>query len=128
MDAHTRERIQAIGGDAVRFDMPMSPLTTFGVGGNAEAVFKAYSEAKLIAYQHMAKVGWYDDMLPWYAQEFEETRELMGNNFYSYGIGPNRKTLEALFRYSYHQGLSSRELKIEDLFDPLGLELAEPEA
>ncbi len=74
----------------------------------------------------MARLGWVDDMLPWYGQELAETRALMGDNFYSYGIGPNRKTLEALFRYSHQQGLASRELTIEELFLPSSLEFAEP--
>lgn len=43
MDAQTRERIRSIGGGAVSFDIPMSQYTTFGVGGNAEAVFRATS-------------------------------------------------------------------------------------
>jgi 4,5-dihydroxyphthalate decarboxylase len=87
----------------------------------AKAVFNAYSKAKEMAYVQMAKAGWFQDMLPWYGQELEETRALMGKNFYSYGIEPNRKTLELLFRYSYQQGLSSRELTVEDVFDPLGM-------
>ena len=91
----------------------------------AKAVFNAYSKAKKMAYAQMAKAGWFQDMLPWYGQELEETRALMGKNFYSYGIGPNRKTLEVLFRYSYQQGLSSRELTVEDVFDPLGMSLNE---
>jgi 4,5-dihydroxyphthalate decarboxylase len=92
------------------------------------AVFKAYSQAKQFAYKYMAKIGWANDMLPWYGQELEETRSLMGDNFYAYGIEPNRKTLEALFRYSYQQGLSTRELTVEELFHPLSLELAESPA
>jgi 4,5-dihydroxyphthalate decarboxylase len=91
----------------------------------AGAVFSAYSEAKQLAYQYMAKLGWADDMLPWYGQELEETRSLMGDNYYSYGIEPNRKTLEALFRYSYQQGLCSRELTIEEVFHPLSLKFSE---
>jgi 4,5-dihydroxyphthalate decarboxylase len=91
----------------------------------AEAVFNAYSQAKQMSYKHMAKAAWLYDMLPWYGQEFEETRALMGDNFYSYGIKPNRKTLEALFRYSHQQGLSSRELAVEELFDPASLEFSE---
>ena len=91
----------------------------------AEAVFNAYSQAKQLAYGHMAKAGWYDDMLPWYAQEFEETRELMGGNYYSYGVAANRKALDALFRYSYQQGLSSRLLEVDELLDPSSLELVE---
>jgi 4,5-dihydroxyphthalate decarboxylase len=93
--------------------------------GLAREVFNAYSEAKQLAYGYMTKLGWADDMLPWYGQELEETRALMGDNFYSYGIKGNRKTLEALFRYSHQQGLSSRELTIEELFEPSTLELTE---
>ena len=58
----------------------------------AEAVFEAYSEAKQLAYQYMAQSAWVFDSLPWYGQELEETRALMGDNFYWYGIEPNRKT------------------------------------
>jgi len=41
MDARASEKIRTIGGEAVSFDVPMSRYTTFGVGGNAEVVFKA---------------------------------------------------------------------------------------
>ena len=91
----------------------------------AKAVFNAYSQAKQMDYDYMAKAAWLYGSLPWFGQEFEETRALMGENYYSYGIAPNRKTLEALFRYSHQQGLSDRELTIEELFDPASLELAE---
>jgi 4,5-dihydroxyphthalate decarboxylase len=42
----------------------------------------------------------------------------MGDNFWPYGIAPNHKALEALFLYSYEQGLSSKKLSIEELFQP----------
>ena len=93
-----------------------------------EAVFNAYSQSKQLSYQQMAKMNWWFDSLPWYAHEFDETRALMGDNYYSYGIGPTRKALEALFRYSHQQGLCSRELTIEELFVPESLELVEPQA
>jgi hypothetical protein len=44
---------------------------------------------------------------------------------WTYGIEPNRKTLDTFFRYSYEQGLSSRKLSIEELFHPAGLQLVE---
>lgn len=93
-----------------------------------EAIFDAYSRAKQLDYEYMAKLAWAYDSLPWYGQEFEETRALMGDNYYSYGIGANRKTLEAMFRYSYQQGLCSRELTIEEIFHPASLDLAESPA
>ena len=73
----------------------------------------------------MGKYGWVFDSLPWYGQEFEETKKLMGDNFWPYGIEPNRIALEALFRYSYEQGLSRKKLTIEDLFLPSSLNLKE---
>jgi 4,5-dihydroxyphthalate decarboxylase len=89
----------------------------------AEAVFNAYSKSKHMAYQKMFKLGWAMNSLPWFGQELEETRALMGDDFYSYGIENNRKALETLFRYSYEQGLASQELTIEELFAPSSLEL-----
>ena len=91
----------------------------------AEAVFNAYAKAKARSFRKMFQTGWIFDSLPWYGQELEETRALMGDNFYSYGIESNRKALETLFRYSHHQGLASRELSVEELFHPASLELAE---
>ena len=90
-----------------------------------DAVFKAYSQSKQKTYDYMAKAAWLRDSLPWFGQEFEETRALMGNNYYSYGIEPNRKTLEALFRYSHQQGLCNRKLTVEELFEPASIKLTE---
>ena len=44
----------------------------------AEAVFNAYSQSKSIAYKKMINLGWAMNSLPWYGQELEETRALMG--------------------------------------------------
>jgi 4,5-dihydroxyphthalate decarboxylase len=89
-----------------------------------EAVFNAYSQAKQKQYQVM-RMQWIFGTLPWYGQELEETRDLMGDNFWPYGIEPNRKTLEALFQYSYEQGLASKRLTVEALFHPASLDFRE---
>jgi 4,5-dihydroxyphthalate decarboxylase len=88
-------------------------------------VFKAYSQSKQKVYDYLTHLSYIMDILPWASQEFEATKELMGENYFSYGIEPNRKTLESLFRYSYEQGLSSKHLKIEDLFLSESLGFAE---
>ena len=85
----------------------------------AKSLFMAYSMAKSVAYQKMTGVGWGADMLPWYGQELEATQQIMGRNFYSYGIKGNELALNTIFRYSYEQGLSSRQLTIEELFNHL---------
>ena len=89
------------------------------------AVFQAYSEAKQVAYDYLAGLAFIKDILPWIGHEFEETRKMMGENYFAYGIDANRRTLETLFRYSYEQGLAKKHLTIEDLFAPGSLELAE---
>jgi len=86
-----------------------------------------YSQAKQLMYDQLKKMGWATISLPWVSQEIEETHALMGENFWPYGIEPNRKALEALFQYSYEQGLCKRELTIEELFDPASIKLTEPQ-
>ncbi len=90
-----------------------------------EAVFIAYSQAKQLMYENLNKMGWAEISLPWVGKELEETRALMGDNFWPYGIEVNRKILETLFRYSHQQGLSSRQLTVEELFLPDSLAFSE---
>ncbi len=92
----------------------------------AEAVFNAYSQAKQKTYEYLTKSAWYKTTLPWVSQDLEDTRKIMGKNFWTYGMNePNRKTLDTMFRYSYEQGLCNRKLTVEELFHPSGLELME---
>ena len=91
----------------------------------AKSLFDAYSKAKFIAYRRMDKLGWAEDMLPWYGQDLEEAQKLMNKNWYSYGFKGNELALKTLFRYSYEQGLSSKQLSIQELFHPLGMSLQE---
>ncbi|MDJ0992668.1 MAG: ABC transporter substrate-binding protein [Dinoroseobacter sp.] len=90
------------------------------------AIFRAYVAAKNMELEAL-KQRWYFETMPWFAAELESTIDVLGENFFPYGIAPNRKTLEALFRYSYQQGLASRELTVEELFDSSVLEIAETE-
>ena len=51
-----------------------------------------------------------------------EARELMGDDFWSYGLAANRKTLETFLRHHHSQGLSSRLVTPEEMFHPGTLE------
>jgi 4,5-dihydroxyphthalate decarboxylase len=62
-------------------------------------------------------------MLPWSIAEAERTREVFGKqDFWEYGLEPNRKTLETFLRYSNEQGLATRIFEPEELFAPESLE------
>mgnify|MGYP001547381357 CR=1 FL=1 len=87
-----------------------------------EAVFIAYSRAKQLRYETM-RMEWLLGTLPWFGQELDDTRALMGENFWPYGVEANEKTLVALFQYSYEQGLAKKRLTIEELFHPSTLDL-----
>ena len=89
-----------------------------------EAVFNAYSRAKQMQYEAMGE-KWILGTLPWFGQEFEETRKVMGENFWPYGIEANRETLDALLLYSYEQGLAKKRLTVEELFHPSSLHFGE---
>ena len=91
----------------------------------AKAVFEAYSKAKFNDYDYMRRWGWALDSLPWYGQEFNETRELMGDNSYPYGLEASKASYEAAFRYTYEQGLSKRLVTLEEMFDKSTLDLEE---
>jgi 4,5-dihydroxyphthalate decarboxylase len=51
-----------------------------------------------------------------------EARSLMGEDFWSYGVAPNRKTLETFLHHHHSQGLSSRRVTVEEMFHPGTLE------
>ena len=93
-----------------------------------KAIFDAYTSAKQADYDEMRKIRWAYSSLPWFGQEFRNTVNLMGDNFYSYGIKENRKALETVFRYLHQQGLSKRELTIDELFAPATLDFVDNSA
>lgn len=93
--------------------------------GLPKAVFEMYSKAKQIAYANMETTTSLKVTLPWVTQEFEDTRNLMGKNFWPYGIEPNRKELELVMRYTHEQGLVKRRGDFEELFHPSTLKLKE---
>ena len=90
-----------------------------------EAVFEMYSKAKKIAYNNLESTTSLKVTLPWVTDEFEETRKLMGANFWSYGIEANRKELELVMRYVHEQGLTKRQIDFEEIFHPSVLTLLE---
>ena len=66
-------------------------------------VFRMYGKAKQEAYARLEDTTALKVTLPWVTREFEETRSLMGRNFWPYGIEPNRKELELVMRYTHEQ-------------------------
>lgn len=77
----------------------------------ARALYEAFGEAKRVADTAVLPY-----VLPWLVAEVEETRALMGDDPFPYGVARNRKTVETLAGYSFRQGLAPRRLAVEELF------------
>jgi 4,5-dihydroxyphthalate decarboxylase len=54
--------------------------------------------------------------LPWAPFQAREAQELLGEDFWPYGIDANRAALEALLDYAFEQGVCRRRLSCDELF------------
>jgi 4,5-dihydroxyphthalate decarboxylase len=87
--------------------------------GLAAEVFRSFVEARALAIQGLentARASSNRITLPWFASEWETTKELMGSSPWPYGVKENLNELETVVRYSNEQYLTSRKLSVEELF------------
>ena len=82
------------------------------------AVFKAFEQAKTKCLEELEDTSTSKCTLPFVEEQLKAARELMGQDFWSYGLARNRKVLETFLRHHHAQGLSSRQLTPEELFHP----------
>ena len=88
----------------------------------AQSLYKAFVLAQREVYEDLYETGALKVMLPWLIPHAEETRKLMGKDFWPYGVEPNVHVLNTFLRYSYEQGLAKRLLTPQELFVPEALE------
>ncbi|HLH95697.1 MAG TPA: ABC transporter substrate-binding protein [Xanthobacteraceae bacterium] len=82
----------------------------------AVSVYKAFLKAKDLCMHELGQIGHLATSLPWSVAEYDRLRGVMGEDFWSYGVEGNRHVLETLARYSFDQGLSVRELPVDEMF------------
>ena len=87
----------------------------------AQALYKALKEAKAQGYDHYrsAERNMHRLMMaPWLTAHLEENRAVLGEDYWPYGLEPNRKAIDTFLRYHHEQGLSKRRLTPDELFAP----------
>lgn len=84
----------------------------------ALSLYKALCRAKDYAYHLLAETGSPKVSSAWLQALLEDEREIIGPDWFPYGIEKNRPTIEALLQYTQDHGLTDKQLKIEDLFAP----------
>jgi 4,5-dihydroxyphthalate decarboxylase len=82
----------------------------------AQSLYKAFVESQRRTYQDLSETAALKGMLPWLTAHVEEARREMGDDWWSYGLAPNRHVLDTFLRYHHEQGLSKKRLTPDDLF------------
>jgi 4,5-dihydroxyphthalate decarboxylase len=88
----------------------------------AQSLYKAFAQAQRKTYENLNTTMALTTMLPWQVAHVEEARRELGEDWWPYGVEPNRHVLDTFLRYHHEQGLSKRRLKADELFAPETLE------
>ncbi|MFT4112874.1 4,5-dihydroxyphthalate decarboxylase [Silvibacterium sp.] len=89
--------------------------------GLAQIIYKGFCEAKDEAvkqYEFGRIFNNMANMIPWLTHRIDTDKEILGSDWWPYGIEANRKALEAVLRYHYEQGITSRRFSLEEIFVP----------
>ena len=89
------------------------------VAGN---LFHAFETARRHSIKRMAFPGATSVPVPWITDAVKRAQEVMGKDFWPYGVEENRPTLEAFCQFAYEQGVCHRLMKPEELFPPQTLQ------
>ena len=79
---------------------------------------EAFERAKRASVARVAEIGVSQVPLPWLADLAGRWSEMAGDDFWPYGVEPNRRTLEAFLQYAQEQGVTHRSLSLDELFAP----------
>jgi 4,5-dihydroxyphthalate decarboxylase len=84
----------------------------------ARSIYQAFVRARELAVDGLYDTDALRVALPWLIDHVEEAWRVFGNDFWAYGLEPNRPTFEAVGRYVHEQGLSPRVVSADELFAP----------
>ena len=86
------------------------------------AVAKAFGQSKALALAKLGDTSASKVTLPFVEEQLRAARALMGEDFWPYGLEPNRAVLQRFLHRHHAEGLSARLLAPEELFHPASLE------
>ena len=81
-------------------------------------LFQAFDEARRRSMARVREFGLSHVPLPWVPDHLQQWQAMAGDDFWPYGVEPNRPTLEAFFQYAHEQGVAAKRLRMEDVFAP----------
>ncbi len=84
----------------------------------AVSLYQAFEQARQNCMDNLKIAEPPPISVPWVHEFANTVRELMGDDFWPYGVEKNRKEIEALCQYTWEQGLVPRKADIGELFAP----------
>jgi len=79
-------------------------------------LYKAFEEAKRRSLERLSDITAAHAPLAWLPSYTERLKKLFGEDFWPYGLEPNRTTLQAFVDFAHEQGVCHRRLQLEELF------------
>jgi 4,5-dihydroxyphthalate decarboxylase len=86
-----------------------------------KAVYKGFCDAKAATIEQYTQSMTFNNMatmIPWLTHLAGENRDLLGDDWWPYGLKANYAAIDTYLRYHYEQGLSKRRMSCEDIFVP----------
>ncbi len=82
----------------------------------AQSLYKAFCRAKEICFQHLAETGFVEYSLPWFMSDLKRAKEVLGEDFWPYGVERNQNEIRTLIHYALEQGLIKKMVNMEEVF------------
>jgi 4,5-dihydroxyphthalate decarboxylase len=79
-------------------------------------LLRAFEEAKTNSLNRLSSIVNSSVAIPWAQEAYRRAQEVLGEDFWPYGIEANRRTLEAFLQYCGEQGVTQRTVSVEELF------------
>jgi len=89
------------------------------------ALLKAFEASKALAVQRLGDTSATKVTLPFVEEQLKAARELLGDDFWPYGVARNRHVVEAFLRHHHAQGLSSHPVGVDEMFHPTTFEVSQ---
>jgi len=78
--------------------------------------FCAAKDAAVKEYQHGKIFNNMGTMFPWFSHLIDQNIDVLGKDWWPYGIEANQAAIDLILRYHHEQGITDRLYTIEDLF------------
>jgi 4,5-dihydroxyphthalate decarboxylase len=82
----------------------------------ARNLFTAFDEARRRSVERVLDLTASLVPIPWGNDYARDGKALMGEDYFTYGVPSNRRTLEAFLQYAFEQGVCGKHLTPEEIF------------